>query len=246
MSEQAVVRLMVDDAVAEFVASCADGVLADFAGPMPELGQLAKDVGDAVIGLGPLQRYLDDPSVEEIYINEPGRIFVARRGRSELTTTVLTARSVRDLVERMLSTSGRRLDMSSPFVDARLADGSRLHVVIPDITGEHWAVNIRKFSIKPSHVDDLVRLGVMPTNAAAFLDASVVAGLNIVVAGGTQAGKTTLLNALLGCVPARDRVVTCEETFELQLCDHPDWVAMQTRQSGLEGTGEVTLRDLVR
>jgi len=246
VSEHAVVRLMVDDAVAEFVASCADGAVADFSGPLPDLAQLAQDVGDAVVGLGPLQRYLDDPEIEEIYINAPGRIFVARHGRSELTTTVLTARAVRDLVERMLSTSGRRLDMSSPFVDARLADGSRLHVVIPDITGEHWAVNIRKFVVRARHVDDLVRLGVMPTNAAAFLEASVVAGLNIVVAGGTQAGKTTLLNSLLGCVPARERVVTCEETFELQLADHPDWVAMQTRQPGLEGTGEVSLRDLVR
>lgn len=246
VAEQAVVRLMVDDAVAVFIAACADGTHVGFPGPLPDTDQLAKEVGDAVVGLGPLQRYLDDPAIEEIWINEPGRVFIARHGRSELTTTVLSAQVVRDLVERMLSSSGRRLDMSSPFVDARLADGSRLHVVIPEITRNHWAVNIRKFVVRARHVDDLVELGVMPPETAKFLAASVISGLNIVVAGGTQAGKTTLLNALLGCVPARERVITCEETFELQLADHPDWVGMQTRQSGLEGTGEVTLRDLVR
>lgn len=246
VAEQAVVRLLVDDAVAVFIAACADGTHVGFPGPLPDIDQLAKEVGDAVVGLGPLQQYLDDPGIEEIWINEPGRVFIARNGRSELTTTMLSAQVVRDLVERMLSSSGRRLDMSSPFVDARLADGSRLHVVIPEITRNHWAVNIRKFVVRARHVDDLVELGVMPPEAAKFLAASVISGLNIVVAGGTQAGKTTLLNALLGCVPARERVITCEETFELQLADHPDWVGMQTRQSGLEGTGEVTLRDLVR
>ncbi len=118
--------------------------------------------------------------------------------------------------------------------------------MIPDITRRHWAVNIRKFVVRARNVDDLVQLGVMTRQAATFLEAVVVSGLNIVVAGGTQVGKTTFLNALLGAVPARERVITCEETFELQLAHHPDWVAMQTRQAGLEGTGEVTLRDLVR
>ncbi|MGB3040463.1 MAG: ATPase, T2SS/T4P/T4SS family, partial [Candidatus Nanopelagicales bacterium] len=116
----------------------------------------------------------------------------------------------------------------------------------PDITKSHWAINIRKFVCRARHVADLVGLGVLSQQAGDFLAAAVVSGLNIVVAGGTQAGKTTTLNALLGCVPARERVITCEETFELQLPDHPDWVALQTRQAGLEGTGEVTLRNLVR
>ena len=171
---------------------------------------------------------------------------MARNGRSELTSTVLTDSGVRDLVERMLSSSGRRLDLSSPFVDAALPDGSRLHVAIPDITRRHWAVNLRKHVCAARELDDLVRLGAMNQQLATFLSAAVVAGLNILVAGATQAGKTTSLNALLGAVPASERVVTCEETFELQLADHPDWVAMQTRQAGLEGTGEITLRDLVR
>src|SRR5690606_12114384 len=127
---------------------------------------------------------------------EPSKVFVARGGRSELTTTVLTADEVRDLVERMLKTTGRRIDFSTPFVDAMLPDGSRLHVVIPDITRTHWAVNIRKFVVRATHLEDLVQLGTLTPQAAAFLEAAVVAGLNILVAGGTQAGKTTMLNCL--------------------------------------------------
>jgi pilus assembly protein CpaF len=145
----------------------------------------------------------------------------------------------------MLRVSGRRIDLSSPFVDAMLPDGSRLHVVIPDITREHWAVNIRRFVVHARSVRDLVSLGMLTAQAADFLDAAVVAGLNIIVAGGTQSGKTTFLNALLGCVPSTERIVSCEEVFEIQL-QHPDWVALQTRDASLEGTGEVPLRRLVR
>jgi pilus assembly protein CpaF len=196
-------------------------------------------------GYGPLQPLFDDPSVEEIWINEPGRVFIAREGRSELTTIVLSDGEIRDLVERMLRASGRRLDLSNPFVDAMLADGSRLHVVIPDITKAHWSVNIRRFVVRAAHVDELVSLGTITAHAAGFLEASVVSGLNIIVAGGTQAGKTTMLNALLGCIPSRERLVSCEEVFEIR-CSHPDWVPMQTRDASLEGTGEVNLRRLVR
>jgi pilus assembly protein CpaF len=204
----------------------------------------ARDLHDSVAGYGPLQRLFDDPDVEELWWNEPGRVFCARRGRTELTTVVLTEGQVHDLVERMLRTSGRRVDVSTPFVDALLPDGSRLHVVIPDVTRRHWAVNVRRHVLPASRLDDLVGVGTLTPAAARFLEASVVAGLNIVVAGGTQAGKTTLLSCLLNAVPADERVVTAEEVFELRL-DRPDWVAMQTRQSGLEGTGEITLRRLV-
>lgn len=207
---------------------------------------VAQQVHDRVSGFGPLQPFFDDPEVEEVWINEPGRVFVARAGRSELTTTVLTDAEVRSLVERMLQWSGRRIDLSTPFVDAMLPDGSRLHVAIPDITRAHWAVNIRRFVMRPTQVHDLVPAGTLTSEAATFLEAAVVSGLNIVVAGGTQAGKTTLLNALLGCLPASERVVSCEEVFEINLPHHPDWVAMQTRDASLEGTGEIPLRRLVR
>jgi pilus assembly protein CpaF len=114
----------------------------------------------------------------------------------------------------MLKSSGRRVDLSSPFVDAVLPDGSRLRVVIPDITRQHWYVNIRKFVVRADSMDDLVRLGTVTAQAGRLLEAAVAAGLNVLVAGGTRAGKTTMLNCLAASVPARERVVTCEEVFE--------------------------------
>jgi pilus assembly protein CpaF len=202
-------------------------------------------VVDAVAGFGPLQPFLDDPAVEEIWVNEPGRVFVARAGRSELTTVLLRPGEVEDLVERMLAGSGRRIDLSTPFVDASLPDGSRLHVAIPDVTRAHWAVNVRKFVVRAGQLDDLVALGSLTGQAARFLEAAVVAGLNIVVAGSTQAGKTTLLNTLANAIPATMRVITCEEVFELRPL-LPDVVALQTRQPNLEGQGEIRLRRLVK
>ncbi len=210
-----------------------------------DVAQVVQTVQHSICGFGPLQPFFDDDSVEEIWINEPGRVFIARAGTSELTPVVMTATAVRDVVERMLRWSGRRLDLSQPFVDATLPDGSRLHVVIPDVTREHWAINIRRFVVRPSSIHDLVATGTVTSHAADFLAASVVSGANIVIAGGTQAGKTTLLNALLGSVPARERIISCEEVFEVR-CQHPDWIAMQTRDASLEGTGEIPLRRLVR
>jgi pilus assembly protein CpaF len=199
---------------------------------------------ERVLVLGPLQPFLDDPDVEEIWINAPDRVFVARRGVSELTTTILTAGEVQDLVERMLAGSGRRVDVSSPFCDAALPDGSRLHVVIPDITRTHWSVNIRRFRLRAASLDQLVSLGTLSWASARFLEACVLAGLNLVVAGGTQAGKTTMLGCLVTAVPPRERIVSCEEVFEIA-APAPDWVAMQCRQPSLDGSGEVTLRRLV-
>ena len=212
--------------------------------PLADLAGAAKSILDTVAGYGPLQRYFDDPKVEEIWVNSPDRVFIARAGQSELTNTILTADEVRDLVERMLRSSGRRVDLSSPFVDATLPDGSRLHVVIPDITRDHWHINVRKFVVRADHLDDLVRLGTLTRPAATFLEAAVVSGLNILVAGGTQAGKTTLLGCLASAIPARERVVTCEEVFELKI-PLRDVAGMQCRQPSLEGTGAVPLRRLV-
>lgn len=202
-------------------------------------------VRDHVAGFGPLQRLLDDPTIEEIWINAPDRVFIARHGRTELTPILLTDQQVRDIVERMLRPSGRRIDISSPFVDATLPDGSRAHIAIPDITRRHWSVNIRKFIAPARTLEDLVALDVMPDTVARFLRDAVVSGRNIVVSGGTQAGKTTLLTCLLHEIPARERIITCEEVFELRL-DAPDWVAMQTRQASLEGSGEIPLRRLIK
>jgi pilus assembly protein CpaF len=198
-----------------------------------------------VSGFGPLQQFLDDPTGEEIWINDPTRLFIARNGRHELTNLVLTPELVQELTERMLKSSGRRIDISRPFVDAMLPEGHRLHVVLEGISRGFTAVNIRKFLLKAARLQDLVELGSLTQPAADFLDASVRAGLNVIVAGGTGAGKTTLLNCLAAAIPGSDRVVSVEEVFELRF-PHPDHVQLQTRQAGLEGTGEIHLRDLVR
>ena len=235
------IRRLVDDVVADYQ----ERTLTSAMPPLLDPAGATRRVYDAVAGFGPLQAYLDDPTIEEIWVNEPGRVFVARRGHSELTTTILSSGEVRDLVEKMLKSSGRRVDLSTPFVDAMLPDGSRLHVVIPDITRQHWALNIRKFVLTAHSLDELVNLGTLTGQCARFLEAAVVSGLNVIVAGGTQAGKTTLLNCLAAAIPARERVITCEEVFELRI-PLPDVVAMQTRQANLEGTGEVRLRRLVK
>ncbi|EWT06313.1 pilus assembly protein CpaF [Intrasporangium chromatireducens Q5-1] len=239
--DHAEMRQLVLDAVQEYDERSLHGGLPVLGDP----GDAVRSILSVVAGYGPLQQYFDDPEVEEIWINQPSRVFVARGGAAELTPTILSADDVRDLVERMLKSSGRRVDLSSPFVDATLPDGSRLHVVIPDISREHWQVNIRKFVVKADHLDDLVRLGTLTKQAATFLEAAVASGLNILVAGGTQAGKTTLLNCLSAAIPPRDRVVTCEEVFELRI-PLRDVAAMQCRQPSLEGTGEVPLRRLVK
>lgn len=234
-------RALVHDVVADYDERSLRGHVP----PLTDPAAASKAVVDAVAGLGPLQQYLDDDEVEEIWINSPEQVFVARNGEPELTTTMLTQEQVRDLVEQMLKVSGRRLDLSSPFVDAALPGGERLHVVIPDVTRSAWAVNIRKYVVRATHLSDLVALGSLTPAAAAFLSASVAAGLNILVSGPTQAGKTTMLNALAGSIPPRERVLTCEEVFELQI-GHRDVVGLQCRQPSLEGTGEITLRRLVK
>lgn len=241
VAEGGAVRQLVDEVVDDYRDRAVTAALP----PLGDPSHITRRVVDAVAGFGPLQPFLDDPEIEEIWINEPGRVFVARRGRSELTTLILTSDAVADLVERMLRSSGRRIDLSTPFVDAMLPDGSRLHVVIPQITRAHLAVNIRKFVLSIATLDELVALNSITEQAANFLEASVAAGLNILVSGGTQTGKTTMLNALCAAIPARERTVTVEEVFELQL-QLPDVVAMQTRQANLEGTGEIPLRRLVK
>jgi pilus assembly protein CpaF len=206
------------------------------------LGQYLRD---ELLGLGPLQQFLDDPEIEEMWINSPDHVFIARAGVSERVHVSLTSESIRGLVERMLRPTGRRIDMSQPFVDASLPDGSRLHVAIPDITRQHWSVNIRKFAARLRSLEDLVGAGAMSGDASCYLAGLVREGASILVSGATQAGKTTLLNALLDAVPAYERIVTVEETFELSL-HRDDHVGLQCRGPSLEGTGEIALRRLVK
>ncbi len=212
---------------------------------LPDEQAAAREIVASISGFGALQPFFDDSEIEEIWINGPGKVFVARNGVPELTPVALTDGETRDLVERMLQSSGRRVDLSSPFVDASLPDGSRLHVVIPDITQRHWAVNIRKFTKRIRDLQKLVALGSLTRQCAEFLRMCVLSGQNILVSGATQSGKTTMLNTLLSVARPCDRIVTVEETFELDLAAR-DVVAMQCRQPSLEGTGEITLRRLIK
>jgi pilus assembly protein CpaF len=186
-----------------------------------------------------------DDSVEEIWINGPGHIFVARNGISELTSVILTENEITVLVEQLLRNTGRRLDISHPFVDATLPDGSRLHAVIPDITKKWPALNIRKFGSVIPNLEFLVEKRMFDSEVADLLKDIVRNSKNVLISGTTGAGKTTFLSSLLNTLPANTRIITCEEVFELKL-NSSDWVALQTREVNLESEGEVSLRRLVR
>jgi len=194
---------------------------------------------------GPLQKLIEDDSIEEIWINTPNRVFIARSGKSELTNLVLTKEVVHDLIERLLIWGGRRLDVSNPFVDARLPDGSRLHVAIPEVTATHWAVNVRKHLKYVNSLADLLEIGSINKEILEILVSAIDYGFNILVSGGTQAGKTTFLNALVSQISPGERVITIEEVFELKP-NLPDWIALQTRNANLEGEGEISLRKLIK
>ncbi len=200
---------------------------------------------DPEVIFGPIYPFMLDESIEEIWINSPQRIFIARKGKSELTNLILTEMQVKELVDRALMWSGRRLDLSNPFVDARLPDGSRLHVTIPEITAEHWAVNIRKHIAQSLTLDQLCNLGLLEKTMVDFLIEAIKRGKNIIVSGGTQAGKTTLLNALASEIPYSQRVITIEEVFEIAP-RLPDIIQLQTRPANLQGDGEINLRRLVK
>ena len=206
---------------------------------------LRSEIQNRLSGYGPLQPLLDDPAIEEIWINSTTEVFVAKSGITKKLPIAIPQELLATLVEKMLRATGRRVDRSSPFVDASLQDGSRLHVVIPDITRDSWSINIRKFPSRVYSLSDLVELESISKIQANFLSEAVTAGKNLLVSGATQAGKTTLLCALLNEVAKEHRIVTVEETFEIRV-ENADWVAMQTRQANLEGVGEISLRRLVK
>ena len=192
-----------------------------------------------------INELIQDNTVEEIWINGPGHIFVARNGISELTSVVLSENEIIVLVEQLLRNTGRRLDISHPFVDATLPDGSRLHAVIPDITKKWPAINIRKFGSETPKIEFLVKKRMLNSQIATLLKEIVGKSKNILISGTTGAGKTTFLSSLLNTLPANTRIITCEEVFELKL-NSSDWVALQTREMNLESEGEVSLRRLIR
>lgn len=203
------------------------------------------DILQRVTGFGAIQPFLDDPAIEELWVNDDQAIFVARGGVHERIPLGIAPDDLRTLVERMLRRSGRRVDVSQPFVDASLPDGSRLHVVIPPITRDHWSVNIRKFSPTVRTLADLAERGTIDPDARKIIERAVSNGATVLVSGATQAGKTTLVCALIAELPDGERIITVEETFEIAT-RHPDVVGMQCRGASLDGVGEVSLRRLVK
>lgn len=197
------------------------------------------------LDFGFLQRYYEDPSVEEIWVNKPGELFVAKRGRTERIEHSFSESQLDVLIERLLRSAGRRIDRSTPFVDAMLPTGSRLHAVIPDITRSFASLNIRKFQLFRPNLRTLVDSATLDDSQAIALQRAMRAGKTILISGATQAGKTTMLCALLAELGESERVISVEDTFELAI-PNPDWVAMQTRPASAEGTGEVDLRRLIR
>lgn len=192
-----------------------------------------------------INELIQDDTVEEIWINGPGHIFVARNGISELTSVILSENEIIVLVEQLLRNTGRRLDISHPFVDATLPDGSRLHAVIPNITKKWPAINIRKFGLAIPNLESLVEKRMFDNELANLLKEIVGNSKNVLISGTTGAGKTTFLSSLLNTLPANTRIITCEEVFELKL-NSSDWVALQTREMNQESEGEVSLRRLIR
>ncbi|MGY1752539.1 CpaF family protein [Blastococcus sp. SYSU D01042] len=208
--------------------------------------RLMSEITDEVLGHGPLQPYIDDPGVSEIMVNGADAIYVERNGRLTRTSTAFASEAhLRRVIERIVSRVGRRIDESSPLVDARLPDGSRVNAVIPPLAFGGSSLTIRKFSRKPLQVSDLIGFGTLSTEMAELLQACVEARLNIIVSGGTGTGKTTLLNVLSSFIPEGERIVTIEDAVELQL-QQEHLVRLESRPANIEGKGEISIRDLVR
>jgi pilus assembly protein CpaF len=208
--------------------------------------RLVAEIADDILGHGPLERLLADDSVTEIMVNGPHDIWVERQGRLYETTVRFTDESqLRRIINKMVAQVGRRIDESSPMVDARLPDGSRVNAVIPPLSLTGAVVTIRKFSKKRLDMQELIRLGTLSTETVEFLSRAVLAQLNILISGGTGTGKTTLLNALSTAIPESDRIVTIEDAAELRL-NQRHVLRLEARQKNIEGEGEIAIRDLVR
>ena len=211
-----------------------------------ERAKLVDDICDELLGLGPLEPLLKDESITEIMVNGAKQIFVEQKGKLQLTDIYFhNDEHLMNVIERILTPIGRRVDESSPLVDARLADGSRVNIIIPPLSLVGPCVTIRKFSKKAFEMSDLVNFGTLNEKMATFLEACVRARLNILVSGGTGSGKTTTLNAMSSFIPEGDRIVTIEDAAELKL-QQRHVVTLEARPANLEGKGAITIRDLVK
>ncbi|HEU5252630.1 MAG TPA: CpaF family protein [Solirubrobacterales bacterium] len=214
--------------------------------PPAQRDEVAERIVRDSVGLGPLEELLADPAVEEVMVNGHDRVYVERRGLIEATAVAFgDEEELRNVIERILAPLGRRVDELSPMVDARLEDGSRVNVVIPPLAIDGPALSIRRFGAARPDPDELVALGTITPEQRGRLEAAVTGRRNVLVSGGTGSGKTTLLNALSGYIAASERVVTIEDAAELRL-RQPHVVRLESRPAGIEGRGEVAIRDLLR
>ncbi len=211
-----------------------------------ERERIAAEITEDILGHGPVQRYLDDPTVTEVMVNSTDPMFVERFGKLERTTSrFLSDEHLRRVIDRIVAAVGRRIDESSPMVDARLSDGSRVNAVVPPLAVDGPSLTIRKFSRDPYGFEELMDFGTLTPEVVDLMRACVEGRLNILISGGTGTGKTTLLNVLSSFIPEDQRIVTIEDAVELQL--HQDHVVrLESRSANIEGKGEVTIRELVR
>ena len=211
-----------------------------------ERQRLVHEIARDVMGYGPIEQFLADPTIDEVMVNGADQIYVERAGMVERTDVrFISEEHLARVVDRIVTSVGRRIDESSPMVDARLADGSRVNVIVPPLSLDGAILTIRKFAADPFQVDDLIRMGSLTDEVAAMLATMVEGGLNILISGGTGTGKTTLLNVLSSFVPTTERIVTIEDAVELQL--HQDHVVrLEARPANAEGKGQISIRDLVR
>ncbi|HEY7136967.1 MAG TPA: CpaF family protein [Acidimicrobiia bacterium] len=211
-----------------------------------ERTRLIQDVSDDVLGYGPIDRFLKDPSITEVMVNGANDVFIERAGRLETTNISFADEThLRRIIDKIVSQVGRRVDEATPMVDARLPDGSRVNVVVPPLAIGGPFLTVRKFAVDPYTVDDLISFGTLSAQAARFVDACVRGRLNMVISGGTGTGKTTLLNVLSSFIPSDERIVTVEDAKELQL-NQRHVLPLESRPANIEGKGEVRIRDLVR
>jgi len=208
--------------------------------------RLVSDIADEILGYGPIEPLLRDPTVTEVMVNRPDQVYCERFGKLELTDVRFRDfEHIRHVIDKIVTPLGRRVDESSPMVDARLPDGSRVNAIIPPLSINGPVLTIRKFAVDPFNVDDLIGFGTLTQGVASFLAGCVKAKLNILISGGTGSGKTTLLNVLSSFIPAGERVITIEDAAELRL-SQPHVVRLESRPPNIEGRGEITIRDLVR
>ena len=249
-TEQMVLSAVQQDAaeVEQVIGNYVDKVLEDnpFAVPVSERGRIVSDLRDEMLGLGPIESLLKDPSITEIMVNGPKKVFVERMGKLQLSGVQFHDDAhVMNIIERILSPIGRHIDESTPLVDARLKDGSRVNIIIPPLALCGPCITIRKFAQKALSVENLISFGTLDRKMADFIKACIQARINILVSGGTGSGKTTTLNVLSSFIPENERIVTIEDAAELKL-QQTHVVTLESRPANIEGSGQITIRDLVK